>query len=262
MNPGFDLFAPGAADALVLLSLRTGGVLLLAPAFSATGMPRLLKVGILVLLTLLVAPAALAASGGAARLTLGAAAAETLIGMAIGLGAALIVGAAETAGDVLAIQIGLNGSALIDPLEGTPVGPLGVFMRLFVVTLLLTLNLHQVILGALADSTELVKLGAPADLGSGALAIAESGGLLFALGVKMAAPVMGVVLVANVALAVAGRAAPQLNLLTLAFPVQIALGLGALAASLPIIARWLTGWTAIYEGILVTTTRALGAVAH
>ncbi|MBI3791868.1 MAG: flagellar biosynthetic protein FliR [Gemmatimonadetes bacterium] len=262
MNPGFDLLAPGTPDALVLLLLRTSGVLMLAPAFSATGMPRLVKLGILVVLTLLVAQAAVGAAHGTARLTPGTALAETLVGMAIGIGAGLLVAAAETAGDVLSIQIGLNGSALVDPLDGAPVGPLGVFMRLFVVTLLLTFNLHQVIIGALADSVEVVRLGSPLNLSAGALAIAESAGTLFALGVKMAAPVMGTVLVANVALAVAGRAAPQLNLLTLAFPVQIALGLGSLAAALPIIARWLSGWSAMYEGTLITTTRALGAVAH
>ncbi len=262
MTPGFDLLAPGTPDALGLLALRTGGVLMLAPAFSATGMPRLLRVGILVLLTLLVAPVAVAATHGQVQLTPVTAISETIIGMAIGLGAGLIVAAAETAGDVLAIQIGLNGSALIDPLDGGQVGPMGVFMRLFVVALLLTFNLHQVVLGTLVDSTDVVRLGSPIDIKAGAFAIAGSASMLFALGIKMAAPVMGVVLIANVALAVAGRAAPQLNLLTLAFPVQIALGLGAVAATLPGIARWLSGWSGMYESFLITTTRAMGAVAH
>lgn len=262
MNVGIDFLAPGTPDALALLALRVGGMLMLAPAFSTTGMPRLLKVGILVLLTMLVAPAAIAAAHGQAQLTPVSALSETLIGMAIGLGAGIIVAAGETAGDVLAIQIGLNGAALVDPMDGAPVGPMGIFMRLFVVTLLLSFNLHHVVLGALADSTEFVRLGSPIDLKAGALAIAGSGSVLFALGIKIAAPVMGVVLIANVALAVAGRAAPQLNLLTLAFPVQIALGLGAIAATLPVIARWLSGWAAMYESFLITTTRAMGAVAH
>ncbi len=262
MNPGFDLLAPGTPDALMLLALRVGGVLMLAPAFSTAGMPRLMRVGILVLLTLLVAPAAIGAAHGTAHLSLVSALSETLIGMAIGLGAGLIVAAAEAAGDVLSIQIGLNGAALMDPMDGSPVGPLGIFLRLFVVTLLLSFNLHHVILGALADSTEFVPLGSAIDLTQGALALASSGGLLFIMGIKMAAPVMGVVLIANVALAIAGRAAPQLNLLTLAFPVQIALGLGAIAATLPVIARWLSGWTGMYESFLITTTRAMGAVAH
>lgn len=262
MTPALDPFAAGSADALALLALRVGGLLMLAPAFSMTGMPRLLRLAILAVLVLLVAPAAVTAAHGTARLTPATALGETLIGMAIGIGAGLIVAAAETAGDVLAIQVGLNGSALVDPMEGGPVGPLAIFMRLFAVTLLLSFNLHQVVLGALADSVEAVPLGSPMRLDLGALALVQSAGTLFAFGIKMAAPVMGTVLVANVALAVAGRAAPQLNLLTLAFPVQIALGLGSLAASLPIIARWLGGWTGTYEGILITTTRALGAVAR
>ncbi len=262
MTPGLDPFAPGAADALVLLGLRVGGMMLVAPAFTAAGMPKTLRAGLLILLTLLVAPAAVATAGGAARLTPASAATETVIGLAMGLGVAMIAGAAEMAGEVLAIQIGLNGSALIDPMEGTSINALGVFMRLFAVTLLLSFNLHTVVLGALADSTESVRVGSALDASHGALAVVEMGAVLFALGVKMAAPVMGVVLVANVALAVAGRAAPQLNLLTLAFPIQIMLGLAALAASLPLIGRWLAGWDGVYGGLLLNASRALGAAAH
>ena len=54
------------------------------------------------------------------------------------------------------------------------------------------------------------------------------------------------------------RAAPQLNVLQLAFPVQIAIGLAALIASLPLIATVLQNWTDGYDAMLGAVLGALG----
>jgi flagellar biosynthetic protein FliR len=52
-------------------------------------------------------------------------------------------------------------------------------------------------------------------------------------------------------------AAPQLNIISLAFPVQIGIGLVALIASLSFVATWLTGWTGPYAGVIGATFDAL-----
>ena len=71
------------------------------------------------------------------------------------------------------------------------------------------------------------------------------------------------VMIANVALAVLGRAAPQLNILTVAFPLQITIGLFALLAALPAMAHFFEGWTGTYDGMMTHVARGLsGAAAH
>ena len=75
-------------------------------------------------------------------------------------------------------------------------------------------------------------------------------GELFVLGLRFAAPVIAVILVGNVSLAILGRAAPQLNILSVAFPIQIGLGLFALAATIPVIAMFMNGWTGTYQSML------------
>lgn len=244
--PAFDPLAPGSAATLVLVGTRVSGMMLVAPSFSTTAVPRLVRVGCVVLLTVLLQPAVLPLTQSAV-LTPAALAAEVLIGLAIGLGAALIVGAAEMAGDVMAVQIGLSGSAILDPLDTTQIPVLGVFLRMFAVTLLLTLNLHAVMLNALADSFTTLVPGRAVSLTGGLEALVASGSALFAIGVRFAAPVIAVVLLANVALAILSRAAPQINLLSVSFPVQIALGLFALAAALPAMGRTLAGWPTVYQ---------------
>ena len=173
----------------------------------------------------------------------------------------VLIGAAEAAGDIVAVQIGLSGSALLDPLSNDSMPVLGTFMRMFAVTLLLSFNLHLTMLSALADSVRSLPVGQPVSLAGGLWAMLQLGGALFAFGVRFAAPVIAAVLVANVALAVLGRAAPQLNILSVAFPVQIALGLVTLIAALPAIARFFGGWSGVYDGMLSTIARGFTAVA-
>jgi flagellar biosynthetic protein FliR len=250
----FDPFAPSSATTLVLFGTRMGGMLLVAPAFSASTVPRSMRVALLVVLTVLLQPVALASLRVVPTLTATAFASETLIGFAIGLGVAVLVAAAETAGDVMATQMGLSGAAILDPLDTTQAPALGTFARLFATTLLLSLNFHFFMLGALADSTERFPVGSPVSL---------AGGTLFVLGARFAAPVIAAVLIANVALAVLGRAAPQLNILTVAFPLQITIGLLALLAAIPAMARFFEGWTSPFNGMMTHVARGLsGALAR
>ena len=55
-----------------------------------------------------------------------------LLGMALGLGAAVFVGAAESTGDMLAVQMGLSGANVLNPISGTSMPILGQFLGLFV----------------------------------------------------------------------------------------------------------------------------------
>ncbi|MEO8563625.1 MAG: flagellar biosynthetic protein FliR [bacterium] len=255
----FDLFAPASATVMALLGLRVGGLVLVAPIFSAKPIPPMLRVGIVVLLTILLQPAALATARAGAALTPESAFAETMIGFAIGLGAALIVGAADAAGELIAIQIGLSGAALFDPLTNQQGPALGQFCSFFALTLMLALDGHLVMLDAMARSARVLPVGSTLDLVGGARAMVGMGGELFGLGLRFAAPVIAVILIANVSLAILGRAAPQLNILSVAFPIQIGVGLVAFAATIPVIAMFFNGWQGTYESML---THSIGALSH
>lgn len=255
----FDLFAPGSATVLALLGLRIGGLVLVAPVFSATPIPPMLRVGIIVLLAVLLQPVARTTAHDGASFTLESALAETLVGFAIGLGAALIVGAADAAGELIAIQIGLSGAALFDPLTNQQGAALGQFCSFFAVTLMLALDGHLMMLDALATSTRMLPVGSTLDLAGGARAMVAMGGQLFGLGLRFAAPVIAVILIANVSLAILGRAAPQLNILTVAFPIQIGVGLLAFAATIPVIAMFFNGWQGTYQSML---SHSLGVLSR
>lgn len=248
-----DLFAAGYPQALVLLAVRVTGLLLVAPMYSAKTIPVAVRTAVLLLLTVLLAPVAWQGAGSAAatlQLSPAAAATELLVGLALGLGAALLVGAVELAGDLVTTTTGLSGAALIDPLNGTTSSVLTQFAQLFAVTVLLALDGHLVMLDALAASLRELPVGATVDLRAGLAALVANGATLFVLGLRFAAPVIAATLLGNVALAVLTRAAPQLNVFSIAFPVQIAIGLAALVATLAFVATWFTGWSGHYAGAL------------
>lgn len=251
-------FTPEAMAALVLLAARVGGVVLVAPVFSARTVPVTIRTGLIILLTLLLHSAARSAAGPRS-ITPASVISEAMVGFTIGLGAALVIGAAEVAGEYISLQTGLSGAALLDPLSNQQSAALGTFLQLFAVTILLTAGGHLVMLDALADSTQRLPLGSLMAPANGLLDLASLGGTLFSLGLRLAAPVIAVALVANVALAVLSRAAPQLNILQLAFPIQILVGLAALLAAIPVIGTWLAGWDPSYADLLGRLAGAPGA---
>jgi flagellar biosynthetic protein FliR len=184
---------------------------------------------------------------GVPQITPASAVGELLVGFGIGLGAALLVGAAESAGDLIAIQIGLSGAALLDPLTKQQSPVLSNFLSLFAITILLALNVHLGMIEALAASLRAVPVGSAMNLHAGLASLLSLAGTLFLVGLRFAAPVIGTVMVGNAALAVLSRATPQLNILSVAFPLQIGLGLFALGVALPFIASTLGNWPGQYD---------------
>jgi flagellar biosynthetic protein FliR len=250
-------FTPEVMTSLALLGSRVGGLVLVAPVFSARIVPVTVRTALVLLLTIVLYPAA-RRTVGADAITPFAVASEMLVGFAIGLGAALVIGAAEVAGEYMALQIGLSGAALLDPMSHQQSAVLSTFLQLFAVTLLLSGGGHLFMLDALADSTQRLPLGGVAAAGDGLLEMARLGGALFAFGLRFAAPIIAVALVANVALAVLSRAAPQLNILQLAFPIQILVGLATLLAAIPILGSWLMGSQPTWSSLLARALEAAG----
>ena len=229
-------FAP-----LTLTFFRLGGFMLVAPMFASRALAPHLRAGITLLLTLLIFPTVPLPPPG---FLLGpvALAGEMLVGLGIGFGAAILLASAELAGEVLAVQTGLSGASALDPLTGQGTGVLGQLLRFFVLLLFLVTGGHLVLLEAFAGSYEVVPAGAAFSLTAGVGEIARMFSLLFVHGLQFAAPIIAAVTVGYMALGVLARTSPQLNMLAVAFPLQIGLGLLVLGSSLPVAATFYAAW--------------------
>lgn len=252
-----DFFAPGVAAALVLTALRVGGLLLIAPAWSAQSVPMRLRTALLVIFAVLLLPAAKAnVQLETLRITPATFLSETGIGFVIGMSAALVIAAAEFAGELMTVSIGLSGAAIFDPVNNTQGAILQQFMQLMALVIVMIAGGHLMMLQAVAQSFVSMPLGAPIDLGGGFHAVVIAARSIFSTGVQFAAPVIAAVLLMNLALAVLGRAAPQLNIMSLAFPLQIGLGLLTFAGSMAVVVHAMSDWTPSFVSTLESFSRA------
>ncbi|MFQ5538172.1 MAG: flagellar biosynthetic protein FliR [Gemmatimonadota bacterium] len=245
-----DLFAPEGRVVVTLLLFRLTGLLWLAPVFSSRAIPGKIRVAAALLLTFMLMPLAAESLPRGTELTAPHILSEILIGMILGLGAAIFVGAAEAAGDMLAVQMGLSGANVLDPMSETQLPVLGQFLGLFTVSLMLATGGHLVILDSLTASFAVLPLGSGLQTSPGVAAVIRLGGSLLWLGLKFAAPVVAAMMVGNVALGILARTVPQLNVLMVAFPVQIAIGLFVLGAALPLMAGFFGGWNGMYRELV------------
>ncbi len=256
---GFTLMTPAEAAVTGLLALRVSAVVWTAPLFSSRAVPATLKSALTVLLVVALWPVARALAPDA-QFTAAGVATELTVGVALGLGAAIFVGAAESAGDMLAVQMGLSGANVVDPMSATQLPVLGHFLGLFVTALILAGGGHLVILEGLAASHALVPSGAPLRA-EGVSGIVSLGATLLWIGLRIAAPVIAAMILGNVALGVLARTVPQLNVLMVAFPMQIGIGLFVLAAALPLVASAFAGWGGDYTELAGGLLRGLAPAA-
>lgn len=240
-----------------LVGMRVTGVVWTAPMFSARTIPFTLKTAVLVLLTVVMMPAAMAGAPGGAVVNPVTVIGELVVGMILGLSAGIFIGAAESAGDMMAVQMGLSGANVLDPLSATHMPIMGQFMGLFALTIILAAGGHTVILESLAGSLQAAPPGAPLDLTAGARAFVELGATLFLLGLRFAAPVVAAMMVGNAVLGILARTVPQMNVLMMSFPLQIAIGLFTLAAAVPLMAQFLGGFDTQYEEVVTPLIQTL-----
>lgn len=243
---GLQLLSSVEFVSIALLTMRVTALVWSAPMFSSQVIPQHLKAAITVLLVVILRPIAVASAPEDLTLTITAILAELSVGLALGLGAAIFTGAAEAAGDLLSVQMGLSGANVVDPMSRTQIPILGQFLGICALTMILATGGHLVILRTFAVSLDVVPVGSRLDFSAGIFVIVRLGGHLLWLGLQFAAPVVAAVMVGNVGLGIMARTVPQLNVLMVAFPLQIGIGLFVLAATIPIIATSFARWNEQY----------------
>lgn len=252
---------PGTVEVTALLSMRLTGLITIAPLFSDRTVSMRIKAAFLILLTLLLLPAALDTSAEAVRITPITIISEATIGLILGLGAAIFVAGAQAAGDLLAIEMGLSGASVVDPTTSNRLPVLGQFLGLFATAMIVATGGHLVMLHALASTLELLPVGGSVDLLSGADAAIRLGSGIFVLGVRFAGPVIAAIMVGNVSLGIMAKAVPQLNVLMAAFPLHIGVGLITLSITVPLIAAFFAGWPSLYENTVSGALEQLAPLA-
>ncbi len=225
----------------VLLMARVSGLLLSAPLFSTGFVPRVVKVGLILVITMFFSFTGVAPSVPANAHWLSLTVAmlgEIACGLAIGLAAQLVYLSVQQAGIILAQQMGMTDAQVIDPTSSQEEESMATFMEMTFALLFLAAGGHHLLLAALGKSFTVFPGGAAPDISAMAAAVTSAGSSMMIFALKLAAPSLGAFLVLSVVLAVLARTLPDMNILFESFPLRVGLGLIMAAAMIPSLDRF------------------------
>lgn len=212
-----------------------------APLLNHRSVPARLKIGLAIACAIVVAPTLPAPpavepfSGDGVLLLLR----QSLVGAAIGIAMQFVFAAIELSGDMIGLQMGLSFSGFIDPQNSASTPLVGSFMAMIASLVLLAINGHLLMIATLVESFHAIPIAAPIaarpDQVLGLQRLISLGGEIFRIGLHLSLPVLATLLALNIAMGVLTRAAPQLNVFSVGFPITLLAGLLLLSFSLPFV---------------------------
>jgi flagellar biosynthesis protein FliR len=214
---------------------RILGLIATAPLFGNLSVPVRVKLALGIMLTLVIAPTvpALPAADPMSLAGLLITIQQLVIGLAMGFAMRIVFAAVEMAGEVAGLTMGFGFATFFDPQTRARTSAIAQFLSLLTLMLFLALNIHLAMLATLAESFTSMPISAMPVGGSAFRQIANWGGLIFTAGAQLALPVIAALLLTNIALGVLTRAAPQLNLFGIGFPITLGAGFIVVALMLP-----------------------------
>lgn len=215
--------------------LRVSALLLSAPIFGANSLTVRGRVLLAVMIAALIVPTLPAPPRvdplSALGVVLGMR--EVGVGLAMGFVMQLVFGAVVVAGHSVATTMGLGFAMSVDPQNGVQVPVVSQFNVVLATLLFLAIDGHLMLVAALANSFSVFPIGSGADAVNVFGAVVALGSALFASALLLALPTLTAILLINVAFGVVTRAAPQLNIFAVGFPVTILAGFLFMMLSLP-----------------------------
>ncbi len=218
-----------------LILTRISAFLLVLPVFSWQVVPVRLKAALAIFLSLFfytVTPRATPpeVSVLAAIILL---AGEAAYGLALGLIVMLLFSAVQTSARIIEQQMGLTMAEIVDPMTGEEASPLSSLLETIFILLFLSANGHHLFLLILSRSYEAFPPGTVPTIGVLTGGVIETGSALLIACLRLAAPMLAAFLILMVALALLSRLVPEMNILFVSMPVQVALGMFLAAVFLP-----------------------------
>lgn len=212
---------------------RIGAFFMIVPIFGAQVVPARIRLGLAFAMTValypVLPPMPVVEVTGLQSLVI--IAMQLLIGLTLGFVVLTILQVFVLAGQTIAMQMGLGFASMVDPANGVSVAVLSQWYQVLVTLVFLSINGHLIVLEVLAESFVLMPVSDAAFSQSVFMSVARFGAWLFEASLMLALPAIAALLLVNLTFGVMTRAAPQLNVFALGFPVTMLAGLVIVWAS-------------------------------
>ncbi|MFO7885853.1 MAG: flagellar biosynthetic protein FliR [Desulfobacteraceae bacterium] len=250
-----NLIDPEGFKIYLLVLARMGFVLFMLPVFSSTMLPVLVKAGLAMVISILlysvvdIDPSLFpetVVGTGLLFLT------EAMIGIMLGLCVRTFLGSVQLAGQVIGFQMGFSMINVVDPQSGANVSIMEQIAYWVALLIFLLLNGHHIMLLSVIESFDLVPPGYFMMQQVMLDKILAIGGDMFVLAIKIGAPVIAALLFTSAAFGLTAKFSPQMNVMIVAFPLKIFVGLVMFGLSLDIILRILRDYVVDLKSVFLS----------
>jgi flagellar biosynthetic protein FliR len=241
-------------ETFLLVFVRIATILALFPIFGAMTVPPQVKVGLSLIVTLLV----FTSSPGLHTIEAGGSTTvpilfllivkEVMVGLTIGFCGVFLFAAVNFAAHLVDIEMGFGMVDLIDPMTDVSATVMGQLWIIVFTIILLLINGHYFFLLAVEKSFLVIPL-ADAHLQFGPITqqFSKMVGDVFALAIKMSAPVYVTLILTEITLGIVARTAPQINIYFVGLPGKILVGILTTIVAFPMLAGL---FRKIFEGLM------------
>ncbi len=159
---------------------------------------------------------------------------QVVVGLTLGFAVRLVFAAVELGGELVGLQMGLNFAGFFDPASASQGTASARFLGTMTAFLFIVINGHLMVMAALVQSFHAIPVSAEPLAFLRVLAPQMWAVELFRLGLTIALPVVGMLMLVNLVLGFISRVAPQINIFAIGFPVTLSVGLLGLLFTLPL----------------------------
>lgn len=186
---------------------------------------------------------------------------QIIIGLLMGFTLRIAFVAIDVAGELIGTQMSLSFAVFYDPQYAGQTPVLAEFLGLITTLIFLAMNGHLLALSVLAESFKLLPVSTTPFGSGGFSALLAWSSTLFSAGLLLALPLITALLIANLAMGVLARVAPQLNIFAVGFPVTLMAGFIVLMFSMPYFGAAMEKLFDHAFRAMAATLRAAGAAA-
>jgi flagellar biosynthesis protein FliR len=230
----------GNTRLFLLIFFRIIAMVELAPLISSSSIPQIAKIGLSLFLAATVFPGVLASHYAIPEawidyglLVLG----EVAIGLLLGFLLNLIFSSFQLAGQLFSLQMGFSASEVFDPLSQVEIPLMGEFLNIIAMLVFITTSgMQKFLLVGVQQSFQYLRAVDLVTHREGIITLLINGlSGLFQSALTIAFPILGTLLLVSIVMGLMAKAAPQMDVLSMGFPVSIAVSFLILFATLPIL---------------------------
>ncbi len=226
-------------ETFLMVFIRISGLIFTVPIFGSRNVPLTVKAGLSVTIAWIVFPIVEIPmeiiSVKLVQLPL-AIFSEILIGIVIGFTARLFFEGIQLGGQVIGFQMGFGIVNVLDPVSGANFSVIAQIKNLLATLLFLAFGMHHLFIKAIVLSFKKIPLFHFYLSNSLLQWIFDLSSIIFLVSVKVAAPIMAILIFVSIAMGIIAKGVQGINILIVGFPLKIAAGLFAIGITLPMFA--------------------------